>query len=90
MRFSPLLPDGEPGHFHRHLHRNGDSIRADIHDRMPVWLTAGEADDWLAADPDDALAMLLASIPPAMEAYRVSRALNTPGNNQPALLDQVA
>lgn len=36
------------------------------------------------------MAMLLASEPPAMEAYRVSRAVNTPRNNQPALLDQVA
>jgi len=36
------------------------------------------------------MAMLLASEPPAMEAYRVSRAVNTPRNNQPTLLDQVA
>ncbi|MNV81026.1 hypothetical protein D3C71_1746640 [compost metagenome] len=70
----------------------GDSsgVSADIHDRMPVWLTAGQTDEWLAAEPDDAMAMLLASEPPAMEAYRVSRAVNTPRNNQPALLDQVA
>jgi len=33
---------------------------------------------------------LLASEPPSMEAYRVSRAVNTPRNNQPALLEQVA
>ncbi|MFK3845729.1 hypothetical protein [Stenotrophomonas sp. NPDC078853] len=30
---------------------------------MPVWLTAGQADDWLAAEPDEAMAMLLASEP---------------------------
>jgi putative SOS response-associated peptidase YedK len=66
----------------------GDSsgVSADIHDRMSVWLTAGQADEWLAADPDDAMAMLLASEPPAMEAYRVSRAVNTPRNNQVELL----
>ena len=57
---------------------------------MPVWLTARQADEWLAAEPDAAMAMLLASEPPAMEAYRVSRGVNTPRNNQPALLDQVA
>lgn len=34
--------------------------------------------------------MLLASEPPAMEVYRVSRAVNTPRNNQATLLDQVA
>lgn len=53
---------------------------------MPVWLTAGQADEWLAAQPDDAMAMLLASEPPAMEAYRVSRAVNTPRNNEAGLL----
>lgn len=33
--------------------------------------------------------MLLASEPPAMEAYRVSRAVNTPRNNSEALLQPV-
>lgn len=55
-----------------------------------MWLTAGQADEWLAADPDDAMAMLLASEPPAMEAYRVTRAVNTPRNNRAELLDAVA
>lgn len=59
---------------------------ADIHDHMAMWLTAGQADEWLAAEPDDAMAMLLASEPPAMEAYRVSRAVNAPRNNSETLL----
>jgi len=69
----------------------GDSsgVSADIHDRMPVWLTTSQADEWLAAGPDDAMAMLLASEPPAMDAYRVSRAVNTPRNNSEALLQPV-
>ncbi|KAK6697663.1 hypothetical protein SNK04_013758 [Fusarium graminearum] len=46
---------------------------------MPVWLQADQIDEWMAASPDDAMAMLLASEAPAMEAYRVSRAVNTPG-----------
>lgn len=54
--------------------------------RMLVWLQAGQIDDWMAADPDDAMAMLLASTPPSMEAYRVSRAVNTPRNNTERLL----
>ncbi len=65
-------------------------VSADIHDRMPVWLQAGQIDEWMAASPDDAMAMLLASEPPAMEAYRVSRAVNTPRNNREELLLQVA
>lgn len=62
----------------------GDSsgVSADIHDRMPVWLQPAQVDDWMAAEPDDAMAMLLAIEPPtSMEACRVSRALNSPHNN---------
>lgn len=55
--------------------------------RMAVpWLGRG----LLKADADDAMAMLLASEPPAMEAYRVSRAVNTPRNNTEQLLEPVA
>lgn len=63
---------------------------ADIHDRMPVWLHASQIDEWMVATPDDAMAMLLASEPPAMDAYRVSRAVNTPRNNREDLLQQIA
>lgn len=86
---SPLLPDGNLGTF---TIITGDSsgVSADIHDRMPVWLQAGQIDEWMAADADDAMAMLLASEPPAMEAFRVSRAVNTPRSNSAALLQRVA
>lgn len=85
---SPLLDQDNLGTF---TVITGDSsgVSADIHDRMPVWLTAGQADEWLAVEADDAMAMLLASEPPAMEAYRVSRAVNTPRNNQPKLVEKV-
>ncbi|WNH48299.1 SOS response-associated peptidase family protein [Stenotrophomonas aracearum] len=57
----------------------GDSsgVPADIHARMPVWLQPGQAYSWMRADTSDAMAMLLASEPPAMKAYRVSRSGNT-------------
>lgn len=82
---SPLLPDGNLGTF---TIITGDSsgVSADIHDRMPVWLQAGQIDDWMAASSEDAMALLLASEPPAMEAYRVDRAVNTPRNNTERLL----
>ncbi len=50
----------------------GDSsgVSADIHDRMPVWLQPGQVDDWMAAEPDDAVAMLLASEPPPTSIAR--------------------
>lgn len=88
---SKLLPEGNLGTF---TVITGDSsgVSADIHDRMPVWLSPGQAEAWLKADADadDAMAMLLASEPPAMEAYRVSRAVNTPRNNTEQLLQPVA
>lgn len=57
---------------------------------MPVWLAPGQAEEWMKADADGAMAMLMASEPPPMEAYRVSRAVNTPRNNAEDLLQQVA
>lgn len=86
---SHLLPDGNLGTF---AIITGDSsgVSADIHDRMPVWLQPGQVDEWMAADPDDAMAMLLASETPVMEAYRVSRAVNSPRNNTEELLSPVA
>lgn len=85
---SKLLADDNLGTF---TIITGDSsgVSADIHDRMPVWLAPGQAEEWMKADADGAMAMLLASDPPAMEAYRVSRAVNTPRNNSEALLDPV-
>jgi len=69
---SPLLDPDNRGTF---TVITGDSsgVSADIHDRMPVWLAPGQAEEWIAASPDDAMEMLLASEPPAMVAYRVSR-----------------
>ncbi|KAA9003475.1 SOS response-associated peptidase [Stenotrophomonas cyclobalanopsidis] len=86
---SPLLPAGNLGTF---TIITGDSsgVSADIHARMPVWLKAGQIDDWMAASTDDAMAPLLTSQAPGMEAYRVSRAVNTPRNNTEGLLEPVA
>lgn len=86
---SPLLGEDNLGTF---TIITGDSsgVSADIHDRMPVWLGLNQVEEWIDADPEAAMAMLLASEPPAMEAYRVSRAVNTPRNNTEDLLQQVA
>ncbi|PII21020.1 hypothetical protein CR919_03015 [Stenotrophomonas sp. LMG 10879] len=86
---SPLLPDGNLGTF-TIITGDNSGVSADIHDRMPIWLQASQIDDWLTAGSDDAMATLLASEPPAMEAYRVSRAVNTPRNNAEGLLEPVA
>ena len=69
----------------------GDSsgVSADIHDRMPVWLTVGQTSGWMTAESEDALAMLEVSEPPAVEAYRVDRGVNSPRSNRRAPLDSV-
>lgn len=54
-----------------------------------VWLAPGRAVEWMKDGGDGAMAMLLASEPPATEAYRVSRAVNTPRNNTETLLQPV-
>lgn len=86
---SPLLGPDNLGTF---TVITGDSsgVSADIHDRMPVWLDPAQAEDWMAADADAAMAMLLASQLPAMAAYRVSRAVNSPRNNGEDLLQPIA
>jgi len=50
----------------------------------------GQAEEWIKADADGAMPMLLASEPPAMSAYRVSRDVNTPRNNNKSLLQPLA
>lgn len=86
---SKLLGDDNLGTF---TVITGDSsgVSADIHDRMPVWLDPGQAEEWMQADAEAAMAMLLASETPVMEAYRVSRAVNSPRNNRDDLLLPVA
>jgi len=86
---SKLLGEGNLGTF---TIITGDSsgVSADIHDRMPVWLAPAQAEEWMKTDADGAMAMLLASEPPPMEAYRVSRDVNSPRINAERLLEPVA
>lgn len=62
---SPLLAPDNLGTF---AAITGDSSSAppDIHNSMPVCLDPSRISGWIAASPDDAMAMLLASDPPAM------------------------
>jgi len=82
---SPLLDPDNLGNF---TVITGDSsgVSADIHDRMPVWLAPSQVREWIAASSEDAMAVLLASETPAMEAYRVGRGVNSPRNNTETLL----
>jgi putative SOS response-associated peptidase YedK len=63
-----------------------------IHNRMPVILRREDEDAWLAkeSDPEQLLGMLAAYPADAMEAFAVSRALNSPANESPDVLSPVA
>ena len=69
-----------------------NALAAEIHDRMPVILPAGSYDAWL--DPEtgrDELYGLLAPYPEdEMEAYPVSRFVNSPQNNNPRCIEPEA
>jgi putative SOS response-associated peptidase YedK len=67
-----------------------NELVAGLHDRMPVILTPQGEDIWL--DPEvrdpDALAPLLAPLEAAaMEAFAVSRRVNSPANDDASVLD---
>jgi putative SOS response-associated peptidase YedK len=67
-----------------------NALLAPIHDRMPVILEPSDYQQWLAADGVDAKrlqALLRPANPEGWHAYPVSRAVNRPGNDSPALLE---
>jgi putative SOS response-associated peptidase YedK len=67
-------------------------LAGEIHDRMPVILPAGSYDVWLDREADrDELYGLLAPYPEEeMEAYPVSRFVNSPSNNDPRCIEPAA
>lgn len=60
-----------------------------VHDRMPVFLQLEQLDTWLHAPVQDAQAMLAAFTVPPIAIYPVSRRVNRPVDDDPALLDPI-
>ena len=73
---SKLLGEDNPGTF-TVITGDSNGVSTDIYDRRPVWLAPSRAEAWMRADTRDAMEMLLASEPQALDAYPVSRAVNT-------------
>jgi putative SOS response-associated peptidase YedK len=69
-----------------------NALTAEIHDRMPVILPPGSYDAWLDPEAErDELYGLLAPYPEdEMEAYPVSRFVNSPSNNDPRCIEPAA
>jgi putative SOS response-associated peptidase YedK len=69
-----------------------NALAGEIHDRMPVILPTGSYDVWLDPEAEkDELYGLLAPYPEdEMEAYPVSRFVNSPQNNDPRCIEPAA
>jgi putative SOS response-associated peptidase YedK len=69
-----------------------NSLVERVHDRMPVMLMAGDYDRWLDATTDirELKAMLKPYDPALMEAYAVSRAVNSVKNDTEQCIEPLA
>ena len=74
------------------LTTGANALVGEVHDRMPVILAADAYDVWLdPASERDELTGLLAPYPEdEMEAYPVSRFVNSPSNNDPRCIEPAA
>jgi putative SOS response-associated peptidase YedK len=74
------------------LTTGANALVAEIHDRMPVILAPDAYDVWLdSGSESDELTGLLAPYPAdGMEAYPVSRFVNSPSNNDPRCIEPAA
>jgi len=69
-----------------------DAIVAPVHERMPALLAAPVWDAWLDPtndDPEAVRALLASGRDDALEAWPVSRRVNTPASNDAALIEPV-
>jgi putative SOS response-associated peptidase YedK len=69
-----------------------NDLVAPIHNRMPAILRREDEDTWLdpAASPEQLMGLLGAYQADEMEAYPVSKALNSPANDTPELAQSIA
>lgn len=61
----------------------------EIHDRMPVILDPASEREWLTADSDAAGNVLVPAPDESLRIYPVSRSVNDPSNDRPAVVDAV-
>ncbi|QHT65599.1 SOS response-associated peptidase [Rhodocytophaga rosea] len=68
-----------------------NSLMESIHDRMPVILKPEDEKDWLGTNlrPEDALELLRPYNAKQMQAYQVSKLVNSPANNNPELIEHL-
>ena len=64
-------------------------VSGDIHDRAPVILEPDAWDAWLHAEPDQAAAILSSTKEPALAYYPVPKAVGSPKNDTPDLVEPI-
>ncbi len=82
-------PQGQEVRSYTILTTDANDLMAPIHNRMPVILAREDEDDWLDPDisePERLLPLLRPYPARAMEAYPVSRAVNSPMHDAPDVL----
>jgi putative SOS response-associated peptidase YedK len=70
-----------------------NALMAPIHDRMPVILSPGGQEQWLHPEAMDAAELQPLLVPCAddfLEAYEVTRVVNSPANDVPACIERAA
>jgi putative SOS response-associated peptidase YedK len=83
-------PEGDEVHSCTIVTTDANALLASIHDRMPVILPPADYDAWLDPRPHEPreLQALLRPFPgELMEAYAVSRLVNSPANDRPECIE---
>jgi putative SOS response-associated peptidase YedK len=83
-------PDGAAVLSYSIITRAAQGGIASLHDRMPLALEPGVFADWLLGDAARAQAIVDAAPPVTVAFHPVARAVGSPRNNHPALIDPVA
>jgi putative SOS response-associated peptidase YedK len=69
------------------LTKQADSQIAELHDRMPIMLSANEAQVWCSSAPETAYEMALANHAPPLNFYAIDDAIGSVKNDGPELLN---
>lgn len=88
--FAGLYREINPGEFDvTILTINPNKLMKEIHNRMPVILKKGDEQRWLSDSPYNDVCDLLTPYPAEeMQAYSVSKKVNSPSNDSPDLVDK--
>ena len=83
-------PEGRVVHSFAIITTTPNELMQPIHDRMPVILPRRFEKEWLTSDrTEDLLAMLQPYPAEEMEAYAVSRLVNSPANDRPEVIARI-